>query len=147
MNKLTSIIILAVSLLALPPSGLSAAELKEIKTSEQLARFIYDMSVGQNLPRELIRGIKSKESIRISGEETAIPVREIFGAIIDEKYGDQLASRLYKKNNRYDTRAICSFADYKGEVWRFRIMVFNKKQYGIMRQYLEQLQNEISKKN
>lgn len=118
------------------------SELNEIKSSDHLARFIYEV-VKEEVPAgRLLNGIRSPEIPRIPEYEVEIPVREISGTIISERFGDKLDSQLFEDQKKYDVRAICAFRDSKDEVWRFHITVFEERQYKLMEQFLERIMKE-----
>ncbi|HHT9115671.1 MAG: hypothetical protein HY607_10940 [Planctomycetes bacterium] len=115
------------------------AGLNEIKSSDQLARFIYEMVIKEEVPAgRLLNGIRSPVILRIPGYEVEIPVREIFGTIVEERFTDKLNRQLFDN----DVRAICAFRNSKDEVWRFHIIIFKERQYKLMEQFLERIMKE-----
>jgi len=130
--------------------SLYAMELKEITTSEQLARFIYQISTAENISAEkLLKGIKNSELLTISNYDKRIPIREIYGTIIDERFGDELEleSQFYGKGKKYEVREICAFIDMNGTTWRFHIIIFEERHYVLMEQFLNnQIKNGKLKK-
>ena len=132
-NILLSIIILLVAFVG----QLHALELKDINSGDQLARFIYQMTTEDVSAEKLLAGIENKNALTISEYKVKIPIREIFGTIILERFGDKLA--LLESNKKYDIREICSFHDSKNQIWRFQITVLEERQYDLMKEFLEKL--------
>ena|SRR3990172_2601328 len=116
--------------------------LNEIKSSDQLARFIYVVVKEEVQADRLLNGIRSPEILRIPGYEVEIPVREIFGTIVAERFADKLNRQLFDNGKKYDVRAICAFRDSKDGIWRFHITVFEERQYKLMEQFLERIMKE-----
>jgi hypothetical protein len=123
-----------------------ALELKEIKSSDHLARLIYQMIKDDVSANKLLKGIESSETLKIPSYEIEIPVREVFGTIVSERFYNKLNNRLFERNKKYDVREICAFVDAKDEAWRYQIIVFDERQYKLMKQFLEDLlKNEEQK--
>jgi hypothetical protein len=140
-NMIRTLLFVPLLLVALA-GPICALELEEIKSSDQLARFIYEM-VKEEVPAgRLLNGIRSPEILRIPGYEVEIPVREIFGTIVAERFADKLNRQLFDNGKKYDVRAICAFRDSKDNVWRFHITVFEERQYKLMEQFLERIMKE-----
>lgn len=119
-----------------------ALELEEIKSSGQLARFIYQMVKDEVPASKLLKGIESTGTLRIPEYEVEIPVREVFGTIISERFGDKLDSQFFEDQKEYDVREICAFRDSKDLVWRFHITIFEDRQYKIMKEFLQRLMKD-----
>jgi hypothetical protein len=112
-------------------------DLKRVRSSEDLARFIFSMTTNDAVLSVLLDGLNSTNSIKITSYTTAIPVREVYGTIVEERFGDELGKGFYAHEKKYEVRAICSFRDDKDEVWRFHITVFEERQYRLMRDLLK----------
>jgi hypothetical protein len=139
MNKILLSVFLLLSIFV-EPSG--ASEMKEIKSSDELARFIFHMAKEEVSANKLLNGIESSETLKIPGHEAEIPVREVFGTIVVERFGDKLTLGLFENDKKYGVREICAFRDSKGQVWRFSITILEERQYIPMKQYLEKLVNK-----
>ena len=133
-------------LLVVLAGPICALELKEIKSSDQLARFIYLMVKDEVPANKLLKGIESSETLKIPDYEIEIPVREVFGTIVSERFEDELDKQLFESNKKYDVREICAFRDAKDQVWRFHILVFDERQYTLMKQFLERLMDGKKRK-
>jgi hypothetical protein len=118
---------------------LHALELKDINSSDKLAQFIYQVTKEDVSPNKLLEGIESKKILDIPNYKIGIPVREIFGTIIEERFYHELENLLFKKNEKYDVREICAFRDSDDVVWRYHIAILNEKQYKIIKNFLEGL--------
>jgi hypothetical protein len=116
-----------------------AMELNEIRSSSQLARFIYQMETENVEIGKLISGIESSETLKIPDYKVRIPVREIFGTIVSERFEDALDGQLFEKSKRYDVREICAFRDSEDNVRRFYITIFEDRQYMLMKEFLDNL--------
>lgn len=139
-------ILLSINILLFALAGqLHALELKDINSSDQLARFIYQMAKEDVSANKLLEGIESKEKLSIPNYKIGIPIREIFGTIILERFGDKLDSLLFEKNKKYDVREICAFRDSDNSVWRVHITILEEKQYNIIKDFLEKLMKNDSK--
>lgn len=68
-------------LLVVLAGAMCAMELNEIKSSDQLARFIYQMEMEDVPIGKLLSGLKSSETLNIPDYKIGIPVRESFGTI------------------------------------------------------------------
>ena len=121
-------------------------EPSEIKSGDQLARFIYNMAKNNTTPNKLLKGLESKETLKIPGYEVEIPVREIFGTIVIERFGNKLYQQVFESDKTYGVRDICSFTDTHNTVWRYSITILEKKQYGLLKNYLEKLINHEKQK-
>lgn len=86
----------------------------------------------------VLRGLDSTNSITITPYTIAIPVREIYGTIVEARFSDKLGSEFYKSGKKYGVREICAYQDAKGEVWRFHIGIFDERQYRLMKGLLKQ---------
>ena len=131
-----------VFLLCFEVNASSMLELKQCKSSEELAMFIHRMATQEIRAEELLEGLHSSERIKIASSGIALPVKEIYGTIVEERFGDELGSNFHEHGNTYKVREICSFLDAEGQLWRFHIGIFNERQYEIMEQFLR---NEINK--
>ncbi len=113
------------------------SELREIKSADQLATFIQKKATQDVQLEELLHNIQNTRKLKISDYEVEIPVREIYGTIIEERFGNELDKELFPYAKKYDVRAICAFEDSKGDIWRFHITIFEENQYELMVQFLE----------
>jgi hypothetical protein len=110
-------------------------DLHQVHSSEDLARFIHHMSTNKVTTGDLLRGLSDLGTIQLASYKTGIPVREIYGTIIEERFGDKLRG-LYEEGKRYSVREICSFRDSRDQSWRFHIGIYEEGQYQIMRDFL-----------
>jgi hypothetical protein len=111
-------------------------DLHQVRTSEELAGFIYQMTTNRVGARSLLQGLSDRGTVQPAPYKTGIPVREIYGTIIEERYGDKLRG-FYEQGKRYSVREICSFRDNQDQIWRFHIGIYEEKQYQAMRDFLE----------
>jgi hypothetical protein len=131
-------------LVSLAANASSLSELQQVQDSDQLARFIHRRLTGTVSLKELIEGIQSSDTLRIPSYATGIPVREVYGTIIAERWEAELGADFYR-SKRYDVRAICAFRDAKDNVWRFHITVFEAEQYRLMETLLKELVNRAKR--
>ena len=134
-NFLLSMILLLIAFVG----QLHALELIDINSSDKLAQFIYQMTKEDVSPNKLLEGIESKKILDIPDYKIGIPVREIFGTIIEERFYDELENLLFEKNKKSDVREICAFIDSDDDLWRFHIPILDEKQYKIIKDFLEGL--------
>jgi hypothetical protein len=139
MIKILLFIPLLLGLLAGP---MYAMELTEVKSSDQLARYIYQMATQDVWASKLLAGIESLEMLKIPEYKSGIPVREIFGTIVEERFRDDIDGQLFEKSKKYDVREICAFRDSDDIVWRFHITIFEDRQYKVMKDFLETLMKD-----
>jgi len=111
------------------------SELEKIRTSEQLARFIYKKEMQDGNLSELLNGIHNSGRLRIPDYEVEIPIREIYGTIITEKFIDELDEDFWQYKY-YAVREICAFVDSDDNVCRYHITVFEERQYKLMEKVL-----------
>ena len=111
------------------------SELEEIRTGEQLARFIYEKEMQDDNLSELLNGIHNSGRLRIPDYEVEIPIREIYGTIITEKFIAG-ADEDFWQYEHYAVREICAFVDSDDLVCRYHITVFKVRQYKLMEQVL-----------
>ena len=114
-----------------------AADLKLVHSSEDLARFISSMVTNDAMPSVALAGLDSTNSITVTPYTSAIPIREIYGTIVEARFLDILGDGFYEPGKKYGTREICSFRDDKGEVQRFHIGIFDERQYRLMKDLLK----------
>lgn len=112
------------------------SELEKIRTSEQLARFIYKKEMQDGNLSELLNGIHNSGRLRIPDCDVEIPIREIYGIIITEKFSDEVDEDFWQYKDYQAVRDICSFIDSDDLVWRYHITVFKVRQYKLMEQVL-----------
>jgi hypothetical protein len=125
-----------VLLLALTARADVVQELGRIKTSDELARFIFSTSTNETALRSLLAGLDSTNSIQAGSYSSPIPVREICGTIISERFADVLGSGFYEQGKKHGVREICAFQDSGGTVWRYHIGIYDDRQYRLMRDLL-----------
>jgi hypothetical protein len=131
-------ILLSIFLLLISSVGqIYALELKDINSGDKLAQFIYQMAKQDVSENKLLEGIESKQILNIPDYKIGIPVREIFGTIIEERFVDELDNLLFEKNKKYDVREICAFRDSDDIVWLFHITILDENQYKIIKYFLE----------
>ena len=121
----------------LPLAVWSETELSQVRDSDQLATFIYQKITQPITPEELLDGIHSSGKITLPGFPTVVPVKEVYGTIVSERFRSDLDSGFYKRGKKYDVRGICTFRDAGGTFWRFNIVVFDQDQYRAMEQLLK----------
>ena len=114
-----------------------APDLKRVHSSEDLARFISSMVTSDAMPGVALASLDSTNSIAITPYASAIPIREIYGTIVEERFLDALGDGFYEPGKKYGVREICSFQDDKGEVQRFHIGIFDDRQYRLMKDLLK----------
>jgi hypothetical protein len=108
---------------------------RQVRTSEDLARFIYQMTTKKVGARDLLQGLSDRGTVQPAPCKTGIPVTEIYGTIIEERFGDKLPG-FYEQGKRYSVREICAFRDSQDQIWRFHIGIYDEKQYEMMRDFL-----------
>lgn len=111
------------------------SELEKIRTGDQLARFIYKKELQDDNLSELLNGIHNSGRLRIPDYEVEIPIREIYGTIITEKFIAG-ADEDFWQDKHYAVREICAFVDSDDNVCRYHITVFKVRQYKLMEQVL-----------
>lgn len=111
-----------VLLIRLAPDASSQTDLRQVRKSEQLARFIYERVIEDVSPEELLDGIRSTDKLTTATYATSIPVKEIYGTIVSERFKSELDSGFYRPGKKYEVREICAFRDAKDRVWRFHII-------------------------
>ena len=111
------------------------SELKKIRTGEQLARFIYKKEMQDDNLSELLNGIRNSGRLRIP-DCAVIPIREIYGTIITEKFVDEVDEDFWQYKDYQAVRDILSFVDSDDLVYRYHITVFKVRQYKLMEKVL-----------
>jgi hypothetical protein len=134
MKRVLLMVFLVLTVLAAP---VPALEVGAIRSSDELARFIYRMAAEDMPVSMLLEGIESKESLSIREYGVSIPVREIFGTIVSERFGDKIDRQLFESDKTYESREICAFGDSNDLVWRFHITIWEDRQYMVMKRFLE----------
>ncbi len=127
--------ILAVVLFWFPAGAGKLPDVRQVRTSEDLARFIYRMTTKKVGARDLLQGLSDRGTVQPTPYKTGIPMREIYGTIIEERFGDKLPA-LFEQGRRYSVREICAFRDRQDQIWRFHIGIYEEKQYQMMRDFL-----------
>ncbi len=142
-GKVKYILLLAsVVLLVLVHYGY-ASELKDINSSDSLARFIYNAAKDDYPVSNILKGIGTSETLRVPGLKIEIPVREVFASIALERFGDKLENKVFESDKQHHVREICSFRDSGGQVHRFSILILQNTQYETVEQFLrKQLKND-----
>jgi hypothetical protein len=115
-----------------------APDLKRVHSSEDLARFISSMATNDAAFSVLLDGLDSTNSITVTPYTSTIPIREIYGTVVETRFRDILGDGFYESGKRYGVREICAFQDDKGQVWRFHIGIFDERQYRLMKDLLKQ---------
>jgi len=82
-------------------------ELRQCKSSADLALFIYTKATQDVDLGELLIGIRNPEKLRIPSYKTAIPIKEIYGTIIKERFGDALGTDFFETGILQDPRNLC----------------------------------------
>ncbi len=113
-----------------------APDMKGVHSSEDLARFISSMTTNDAVLGVLLDGLGRSDSIQFATSTNAIPVREVYGTIVEERFRNALGESFYEHGRKYGVREICSFRDARGDVWRFHIVVYEERQYELMRNLL-----------
>jgi hypothetical protein len=134
-KRMRAFLILAVLLLCAPAKAGELPDLQQVRSSEDLARFIYAMTTNTVQARDLLCGLGHRGTVQVTPYKTGLPVREIYGTIVEERFGDKLPG-FYDQGKRYPVREICSFRDGQGQLRRFHIGIYEEKQYRIMRDFL-----------
>ena len=111
------------------------SELENIRTGEQLARFIYKKEMQDDNLSELLNGIRNSGRLRIP-DCAVIPIREIYGTIITEKFVDEVDEDFWQYKDYQAVRDILSFVDSDDLVYRYHITVFKVRQYKLMEKVL-----------
>ena len=124
-------------LLSVTAGASSLSELKQVQDNQQLARFMHRMVTEDINPEEFLNGIRSADKLNIASYKIEIPMREVYGTIVAERFQVELGKDFYERGKKYDVRATCSLTDEKNEKWRFNIIVFEQRQYNLMEQLLK----------
>ena len=106
--------------------------LEGVHSSEDLARFIFSMTTNRPVFADLLKGLESSNVVRIASYDSPIPVREIYGTIVEETF-DVLPDESGK---HHSVREICSFLHSDGLVYRYHITVYDDKEYVLMKDFL-----------
>jgi len=114
-----------------------APDLKRVHSSEDLARFISSMVTNDAMPSVALDGLDSTNLIAVTPYTSAIPIREIYGTIVEARFLETLGDGFYEHGKKYGVREICSFQDDHGEVQRFHIGIFDQRQYRLMKDLLK----------
>ena len=110
-----------------------APDLKRVYSSEDLARFISSMVSNDSAFGVFLEELDSTNSVTVTPYTNAIPVREIYGTIIEVRFLDTLVDGFYESGKRHDIREICSFRNGNGDVERFHIGIYDERQYRLMK--------------
>lgn len=122
-------------------------DLKQVRTSEDLARYISSMMTNDAALGALLDGLGGTNSIRPAPYSVAIPVREICGTIIAERFGAALGGRFYMHEKMYGAREICAFRDEDGTVCRYHVGIFEERQYRLMKDLLRKKLAVVGRSN
>ncbi|WP_316412620.1 hypothetical protein [Mesoterricola silvestris] len=127
---------LLAGLIVSPAMAGSIERLRKVKTVPGLARYIY--SLEDHLPpvAELVRGIDDPRTIQIKGYSVPIPIREVFGTIIEDCFDEKLPKDFKELGKGYGVREICSFRTSDDEIFRYHICIYDDRQYAMMKAYL-----------
>ena len=112
-------------------------DLKRVYSSEDLARFISSMVTNDGIFAVALDGLGSTNFVAVAPYKSAIPIREIYGTIVEARFLDTLGDGFYEAGKKYGVREICSFRDGKGKVRRFHIGIFDNRQYRLMKDLLK----------
>lgn len=112
-------------------------EFKSVHTSEELAKYMYSLETNGTALAALLSGLTSTNTIQPSPYSAPIPVREICGTVIVERFAGALGSKFYESNKKYGVREICAFQGKDGMIHRYHIGIFEDRQYRIMMDFLE----------
>lgn len=123
-------------------SAADAPDVKRVHSSEELAKFIATM-VATGTMDSLVAGLDRTDSIRIISYTNSIPIREVYGTIVEDRYRDAFGDNFRERGKKYGVREICSFKDGSGQLQRFHIGIYEAGQYRLMRDFLRR---EIIKK-
>jgi hypothetical protein len=107
--------------------------LEPVHSGEGLARFIFSMTTGRPVFADLLRGLESSNVVRIASYDSPIPVREIYGTIVEEKF----YVLPYESGKHHSVREICSFLHSDGLVYRYHITVYEDREYRLMSDFLK----------
>jgi hypothetical protein len=123
---MVKITINVVTLLLIAVSIGSAGEktLQQVKTTEQLARFIYQESQKERSLDKYEQYLDDTRAVRLVNSSGSIPIREIYATVIAEVVGDY----GWIKGDR-KVREICAFTDHDGLVFRYHITEYTEDDY------------------
>ena len=113
-----------------------ALDFKPVHTSEDLARYMLCLETNRTALSALLSGLDSTNSIQPAPYSSPIPVREICGTVIEERFGAALGRGFYEQGKKYEVREICAFRDRDGMVWRYHIGIYDDRQYRVMKNLL-----------
>ena len=122
-------------LACLAASGREIPALNKIQSNEELARYISTMTTNSLDMAAMLQGLDDTNKITVDSN-TVIPIREVFGTIVEQRFQDNLGKDFYEPQKKYGVREICSYQINKGEVYRFQIVIFDAKQYEAMKNLL-----------
>ena len=94
------------------------------------------MTTNDSVFSVVLHGLDSTNSITVTPYTSTIPIREIYGTIAEARFSDMLGAGFYEPGKKYGVREICAYPDNKGEVWRFHIVIFDERQYRLMKSLL-----------
>ena len=112
-----------------------ALDFKRVHTSEDLAKYMFSLETNSGALSALPSGLDSTNSIQPSPYSTPIPVREICGTVVEARFGNELGSTFFEKR-KYGLREICAFRDKDGEICRYHIVIYEERQYHLMKDLL-----------
>ena len=124
----------------------SLAELKQVQDNPQLAKFIHRMVTENINLEELLDGLRSTEKLNVALSKTEVPVREVYGTIVAERFQVELGKDFYEQGRKYDVRGTCMFIDRQNRTWRFNIMIFEERQYNLMEQVVRKQIDRVRSK-
>ena len=120
-------------------SALCASALEEAlraKTGAELAEFMHRQMTGATPAGELLAGLNTSQILRLKEYHTGIPVKEVFGTIVETRYLKQLPDEFWKKSFSYEVREVCAYRDERGELFRYNICIYDETQYRCLRDLL-----------
>jgi len=117
--------------------------LQRVRSGEELARFVFSVTTKTPVFAELLKGLESTNAVRIASDDSPIPIREIYGTIIDDRFH----VIPYQSGKHHSVREICSFLHFDGLVYRYHITVYEDKEYVLMKDFLRAKMAKKTKPN
>ena len=115
--------------------------LNQIDSPSTLAHFVHQEIHATHVDLEdWLKGLNSAECLSIPGYSAQIPVREIYGTVIEERFETELGPGFRKTPGRI--RGICSFLGNDGSTFRYHIFIFTSEQYAQMKSVLVRKLND-----
>jgi hypothetical protein len=111
-------------------------ELKQVRSSEALARFIERMVHQPAEDAALLAGLDSPEELRIPGCTKGIPVRDVMGTIVAERFPGPPGEGCFPINQTQSVREIHAYRDVRDEVVRYPILAHAPHQIACLKKLL-----------